>query len=621
MRSTRCLLFSLLVFLQVQSADAQDTHVETPPAIIHLAGHEEAELLQRVQDVIDDWDPNKLVNPYVITSAAQDENGESFVRKSLRRPDLMEFVADVEAVEALGKAFFWEMRSGSDFRRTEDSQFVGTACATCHYRNGADARDRHTERIPYVVWDQYKLHPEHPFVFGETQLPFDPVLSATRVSSPSDKTPYSLIVGSQGVERKQFLALRADPPVNSSGEWNSEESLPMANGVKDPGGTKKDWQMFYEGHDPLKRAFRQITNRNSPTVINAGFADRLFHDGRAESTFNGFSIFGDFDEKEVIYRAGSNGPPVSVHIAILQAALASQAVGPIVNEIEMSYEGRTFVDLARKLLDAKILEHQTQSPNDEVLSRFANYVATDGKTYRDLIKRAFRREWWDSQDAVPLQLSRNEGEVGSIMEANFSLYWGLAILIYESELISKSSPFDAMMVGNPEPVNDKWEREKANIEPVYLDRAQTDHPEPIGSAPPKHTTGTAVFQHGFRVYMNRGCIECHSGPLFSEIYNRIPEVENRLPIAKDVHRTLLPLAKSDSIAQQSRLFHERVLQQVADVISTSVPSLRIKAAGIALSLDALRNDARGNEAILGELIFNHLDGLGVSLDQAKSLAK
>ena len=47
--------------------------------------------------------------------------------------NLGDFVRDVGAARVLGKALFWDMQVGSD----------GTqACATCHFRAGADPRSR-----------------------------------------------------------------------------------------------------------------------------------------------------------------------------------------------------------------------------------------------------------------------------------------------------------------------------------------------------------------------------------------------------------------------------------------------------------------------------------------------
>ena len=51
----------------------------------------------------------------------------------LVRDDLIDFIANQQAAIQLGKAFFWEMQAGSDNK---------TACATCHFKAGADGRDR-----------------------------------------------------------------------------------------------------------------------------------------------------------------------------------------------------------------------------------------------------------------------------------------------------------------------------------------------------------------------------------------------------------------------------------------------------------------------------------------------
>src|SRR4030095_5766213 len=47
--------------------------------------------------------------------------------------NLSEFVRDASAARVLGKALFWDMQVGSDGIQ---------ACATCHFRAGADPRSR-----------------------------------------------------------------------------------------------------------------------------------------------------------------------------------------------------------------------------------------------------------------------------------------------------------------------------------------------------------------------------------------------------------------------------------------------------------------------------------------------
>ncbi len=48
---------------------------------------------------------------------------------------------------------------------------------------------------------------------------------------------------------------------------------------------------------------RQVTGRNTPTVINSVFFDRLFWDGRANHFFNGRNPFGDLDPNASVFRS------------------------------------------------------------------------------------------------------------------------------------------------------------------------------------------------------------------------------------------------------------------------------------------------------------------------------
>lgn len=609
----------------------------------HLVGHEEAPLLRRVQKVIDDWDPRKLENPLVVTSEAKvpvvvkgKDDTKIVPRKQLRRPDLAEFIADVDAVEALGKALFWEMQAGSDFKRHTDGTMVGTACASCHYRHGADARNRHTTRIPFVAWDRYKLHENHPLEFGQQQESY-PVarLAAKEVPFQTFQPagPYSLIVGSQGVESFVFKGFR-DQGDATTGRWKEELTDKRSiNGFRH----LPEWAMFLDADFTQhangiykvteRHRFRQITNRNSPTVINSVFSDRQFHDGRAESTFNGFSIFGDADPREVIHRRrvsqvlDADGRVVSttidivpVKVAVTNASLASQAVGPIVNDIEMSYLGRQFPNVAYKLLDAGVLRFQDVDPTDSCLRNYS-VGKTGTLTYRTLIQRAFRREWWDDSDltscekTTPLILLRdceeNSDPRGSLMEANFSLYWGLAIMFYEASLVSNQSPFDDMMRGRTEKVEAKWASVKNGagpddqLQPIRRDQRT---PQP----PPEHVSGSAVFQHGFRVFLNRGCIDCHSGPLLSEVYKRRPDA-TEFPIHSEIERTLLPNSRADSLIFNLKDRKAQMLSRIGAAIEAEFSAVADRSSKIAIELDLLREKGDGERKALFAKVKEYLD--------------
>ena len=60
----------------------------------------------------------------------------SIFRAPLPR-ELSQFIRDTPRAIALGKALFWDMSVGSDGK---------TACASCHYHAGADARERNQDR-------------------------------------------------------------------------------------------------------------------------------------------------------------------------------------------------------------------------------------------------------------------------------------------------------------------------------------------------------------------------------------------------------------------------------------------------------------------------------------------
>jgi hypothetical protein len=61
-----------------------------------------------------------------------------------------------------------------------------------------------------------------------------------------------------------------------------------------------------------------------------------------------------------------------------------------------------------------------------------------------MIRDAFVNNLWDS----PNQVALPEGQFFQ-MEANFSLFWGLAIQLYEATLVSDQTPFDRLLGGDP----------------------------------------------------------------------------------------------------------------------------------------------------------------------------
>lgn len=378
--------------------------------------------------------------------------------------DLGKYIASRERAIALGKALFWDMQVGSDGR---------TACATCHWHAGADQRLKNSLHPGAPGSNFGPQYPQSASLFTAAvgqfrgvnktlkadDFPFHKVLQplapADRQGQPSKGNPVLRdtreIAGSQGVLTEDFIALARGK--------SADIGKPVLNPVFSMHGVN----------------VRQVTGRNSPTTINAVYFDRLFWDGRASRYFNGVNPFGDLDPDAGVYCAEADGSMQKVSIRIDNAALASQATGPAISPVEMSWDGRRFSELARKLLPLRPLALQKVAPDDSVLGCFCDAsghgLCSKKTSYSQLIREAFKPEWWSGRRLTP--------EGFTHMEANFSLYWGLAIMMYESTLVSDQAPYDRWAAGD-----------RAALSPLA--------------------------KEGLKLFMNEGrCINCHSGPEFA----------------------------------------------------------------------------------------------------------
>jgi cytochrome c peroxidase len=369
--------------------------------------------------------------------------------------NLADFVADEKAALVLGKALFWDMQVGSD---------GVMACASCHFHAGADNRSR-AQLSPGLlrVSPTGMSSPDTTFQSGTTtrqlrpeDFPFHKLLAPDNRNSTvlSDSND---VVGSQGVSNTRYARLVS--------EKGAIEELNVT--VND--------KVFTSGSSNLRR----VTPRNAPSVINAVFNVRNFWDGRAQRVFNGVNSWGGRDAGATVWRASVPGLLAKVKIALDRSSLASQAVGPALSSFEMSSAGREFPDLGKRLLRSRPLANQQVHASDSVL---ASLAATRGglttATYAELVRAAFRPEWWQgtgviSDDGSVLESEKQERRrvasangldklddddakflttssfsTYSQMEANFSLFFGLAIQIYESTLVSNDAPIDRYAEGD-----------------------------------------------------------------------------------------------------------------------------------------------------------------------------
>jgi cytochrome c peroxidase len=219
---------------------------------------------------------------------------------------------------------------------------------------------------------------------------------------------------------------------------------------------------------------RRVTGRKAPTNINAVFQRNDFWDGRASHIFNGVNPRGVDGGNPSVYQT-INGVISQVHVQIDNAALASQATGPGLSPVEMSCDGRVWPAVGHKLLGLQPLGRQQVAADDSVLGRYSDTSGTGLKTgYLDLINAAYQPQWISDQPVVI------NGRTYTQTEANFSLFWGLSIQLYESTLVSDKTPFDSFATGN---------------------RAAL----------------TAEQQRGLDIFNGKGqCAKCHTGSVFTD---------------------------------------------------------------------------------------------------------
>lgn len=362
-----------------------------------------------------------------------------------------QFVRDRQAVVALGKALFWDMQAGSDGK---------TACATCHFHAGGDSRIHNTLGLPKDNPNHVRLRSplsklkvsDFPFA----KLNGNPLSGATQVTSFIEE-----IVGSKGVELRDFQSIQ---------RFNSVEN----------GKPKPDPDFSFHGTN-----LRTVTSRNSPTVINAVFNHRNNWDGRASFYFNGVNQYGKFDPDARVVQAsftyrnsldalldritGTRHRAIHnntrVQVILDNASLASQATAPPLAS-EMAWEGRPFAEFGRKMLSLRPLAKQEVYFTDSTLAPYDWSGTGLNVSYASLIRRAFHETWWGS--------ARPTADGYTQMEANFSLYWGIALLMYQRTLVSGDTPLDRFLAGDTSAIDGQQQ------------------------------AGLGIFQ--------RGCNICHSGP-------------------------------------------------------------------------------------------------------------
>src|SRR5262249_28076064 len=190
---------------------------------------------------------------------------------------------------------FWDMQVGSDGVQ---------ACATCHFRAGADPRSINQLNPggadnPDSTIDLGGLNHQ----LTASDFPLHKLADPTDRHSPvlSDVDD---IVSSQGVHLRQFV--RVEPGAIR------DETLVIPDPVFNIRGINT----------------RRAEPRNTPTVFNAALTLHNFWDRRARTIFNGVSVFGAGDAAARVLRATGTNNIKPVVVRIDNASLPSQPVAP-----------------------------------------------------------------------------------------------------------------------------------------------------------------------------------------------------------------------------------------------------------------------------------------------------
>jgi len=339
-------------------------------------------------------------------------------------------VAARNAAAALGKALFWDMQVGSDSVQ---------ACASCHFHAGADNRTKgqlnsntnggDTTSFEALAADGSQILPNgevgtnsfplHKLV--DPAIPTDPMVNPDNIERTTND-----VMSSMGVSRfTEFV----DIPVIGT-------FLPATSGVAslppDIGHSVTDPVAINDG-------LRRVEPRHTPTFFAATLNFDNFWDGRARHDFNGGSVFGASDPQAHVFvdPGNANGNDFTATRQVIRfSSLASLATGPALSENEMSFAGRNWAKLGKRLLQGNHsgppgnnnnpqnkgrvvpLANQLVSTTDSIMGIYSNqggsacdglpnadrsvtgpYVA--GKpglciSYPGLIKRAFYPALWQN---------------------------------------------------------------------------------------------------------------------------------------------------------------------------------------------------------------------------------
>jgi cytochrome c peroxidase len=448
-----------------------------------------------------------------------------------------DFVRNRTRAIQLGKSLFWDMQVGSDGVQS---------CGTCHFHAGADNRTKNQLNPNHLGPLGFSAALEVQPANGELTVddfPFHKLADPDVAGDPACSTPITASINA-GVLENNFpngvtdhVVCDANNVVHDADDVASSMGVHFGKfgDIPTPGSAsfntpshgvpslKPDLRSATpsDNIDPIAdfagatgNEFRRVEPRNTPTIFAASFNFDNFWDGRARHDFNGGSVFGAADpQRHVFVSPGTGGALQPTRQIIRFSSLASLATGPGLSEFEMSFQGRNWSKIGKKLLQGNgsaarprvtPLANQLVATDDSILGEWSNQGGSscaslaagdrsgDGTTaagkpglcisYPALVRAAFFPALWqntsshlngastpctsavngeltpagcDPFDGYSLTPATSPADPANTsqftqMEGNFSLFWGLAVNLWVTLLVPDDTGLDQFLDKNPD---------------------------------------------------------------------------------------------------------------------------------------------------------------------------
>jgi cytochrome c peroxidase len=315
----------------------------------------------------------------------------------------------------LGKALFWDMQVGSDGVQS---------CGSCHAHAAADNRTKNqinpfgqdgfsgnpTNNDTGGTLLSFTFPPNHDLTVADfpfhklasPEIAGDPVCSPAIVGNVAgitfpdgDPPDHPLTPATYTACDAGNIVSDTDDVASSMGvHFGRFNDIPLGTGLGLAGGSfgpashgvqalihDQRSPNAADNIDPIAgfagtsgNDFRRVEPRNTPTIDLAAFNFDNFWDGRARHDDNGGSVFGPSDPQAHIFVDQGSGTLTATRQLIKFSSIASLAKGPALSKFEMSFDGRNWAKIGKRLLQVGVtpLANQLVDATDSILGPYSN---------------------------------------------------------------------------------------------------------------------------------------------------------------------------------------------------------------------------------------------------------